>query len=148
MLSISVLEEVEGNNFMDKNSLNISKIETYLNSIIDNVVSKNTFFTTIPDASVVKASDWADMVLVSLPVGIRDFEAYGRGEVDIVLYARPLESGKKNVAKMSELEQKLNEAVSNATNNNYLLIRDDARSMYDSDVDWHCNVITFILKVF
>ena len=133
---------------MNKNKLNISKIETYLNGILDNVVSKNTFFTTVPDASVVKSSDWTDMVLVDLPVGIRDLEAYGRGEVDIVLYARPLESGKKNVAKMSELDTKLNEAIANATSKEYQLIRDDAHSLYDTDIDWHCNVITFILKVF
>lgn len=133
---------------MHKDKLNISKIETYLNSILDNVVSKNTFFTTVPDVSVVKSSDWTDMVLVDLPVGIRDLEAYGRGEVDIVLYARPLESGKKNVAKMSELETKLNEAIANASSKEYQLIREDARSLYDTDIDWHCNVITFILKVF
>ncbi len=133
---------------MNKNSLNISKIETYLNSIIDNVVSKNTFFTTVPDVSIVKSSDWTDMVLVNLPVGIRDLEAYGRGEVDIVLYARPLESGKKNVAKMSQLEESLNEVIANAKDEDYQLIREDARSMYDADIDWHCNVITYILKVF
>lgn len=133
---------------MDKNSLNISKIETYLNSIVDNVVSNNTFFTTIPDASVVKSSDWTDMVLVDFPVGVKDLEAYGRGEVDIILYARPLESGKKNVAKMSELETKLNEAIANASSVNYQLVREDAHSMYDADIDWHCNVITYIIKVF
>lgn len=133
---------------MDKNNLNISKIETYLNSIVDNVVSNNTFFTTVPDASVVKSSDWTDMVLVDFPIGIKDLEAYGRGEVDIILYARPLESGKKNVAKMSQLETRLNEAIANSRDKNYQLIRDDARSLYDTDIDWHCNVITFILKVF
>ena len=133
---------------MFKDRLNISEIETYLNSILDNVVSKNTFFTTLPDVSIVKSSDWKDMVLVDMPVGIKDFEAYGKGWVDIVLYARPLESGKKNVAVMSELETKLNEAIANAKSSNYQLIRDDASSMYDTNVDWHCNVITFILKVF
>ncbi len=133
---------------MNKDSLNISKIETYLNSVVDNVVSNNTFFTTIPDKATVEASDWKDMVLVDFPIGIKDLEAYGRGEVDIILYARPLESGKKNVAIMSQLEMKLNEAVANTQSRNYQLVRDDARSMYDTDINWHCNVITFILKVF
>ena len=133
---------------MDRNNLNISKIETYLNSIIDGVVSNNTFFTALPDKSVVDASDWTDMVLIDFPMGIRDLEAMGKGEVDIVLYARPLESGKKNVAKMSQLETTLNEAVSNANDKNYHISRDDAHSMYDTDIKWHCNVITYILKVF
>lgn len=133
---------------MNKDNLNISKIETYLNSIIDNIVSNNTFFTALPDASIVKSSDWTDMVLIDFPMGVKDFDAMGRGEVDIVLYARPLESGKKNVAKMSELEIKLNEVVANANDKHYQIIKDDARSMYDTDINWHCNVITFILKVF
>ena len=132
---------------MDGNILNISKIETYLNEIIDNVVSRNTFFTALPDNSVITSSDWKDMVLVSLPSGIRDLIAYGRGTVDIVLYARPLESGKKNVAKMSQLEIKLNEAIANSSSEHYSLVRDDARSMYDSNINWHCNVITFAILV-
>ena len=133
---------------MNKNNLNISKIETYLNGILDNVVSNNTFFTALPDPSIVKSSDWQDMVLIDFPMGIKDLDAFGRGEVDVVLYARPYESGKKNVAKMSELETKLNAAVENAISENYQLVRDDARSMYDTDINWHCNVITYILKVF
>lgn len=132
---------------MNKDNLNISKIETYLNSILDNVVSENTFFTALPDTAIIQNSDWQDMVLVDFPIGIKDMEAFGRGEVDIVLYARPLESGRKNVAKMSELEMKLNEVVSNSVSENYCIIRDDARSMYDTNIKWHCNVITFILKV-
>ena len=133
---------------MNKDNLNISKIETYLNSIVDGVVSNNTFFTALPDKSVVDASDWKDMVLIDFPMGIKDLEAMGKGEVDIVLYARPLESGKKNVAKMSQLETKLNEVVANANDKNYHISRDDAHSMYDTDIKWHCNVITYILKVF
>lgn len=133
---------------MDKNTLNISKIETYLNSILDGVVSENTFFTTYPNAAMVKSSDWQDMVLVDIPSGIRDLEAYGNGFVFVGLYARPLESGKKNVAKMSELEQKLNDVIANANNKNYVIVRNDTHSTYDDDLDWHCNVVELILKVF
>lgn len=132
---------------MDRNNLNISKIETYLNSVFDNVVSENTFFTALPDPAIVQSSNWTDMVLIDFPMGIKDFDAYGRGEVDIVLYARPLESGKKNVAKMSELETKLSEAIDNASNESYYIVREDAHSMYDSDINWHCNVITLLLTV-
>lgn len=133
---------------MNRDNLNISKIETYLNSIVDNVVSNNTFFTALPDKSIIDSSNWTDMVLIDFPMGVKDLDAYGQGEVDIVLYARPLESGKKNVAKMSQLETKLNEAIENARDKNYQLARDDAHSMYDTDIKWHCNVITYIIKVF
>lgn len=133
---------------MEKNKLNISKIETYLNSILDGVVSENTFFTTYPNVSTVKASDWQDMVLVDIPSGIRDMEAMGQGFVFVGLYARPHESGKKNVARMSQLEERLNEVIANAHDKQYLLVRNDTHSTYDDDLDWHCNVVELILKVF
>lgn len=132
---------------MNKNNLNISKIETYLNSILDGVVSDNTFFTTYPNVSVVKASDWQDMVLVDIPSGISDMDAYGKGFVFIGLYARPLESGKKNVKKMSELETKLNQALESASSSQYMLQRNDVHSSYDEDIDWHCNVVELILTI-
>jgi hypothetical protein len=132
---------------MNKNNLKISKIETYLNSILDGVVSSNTFFTALPDASIIKSSDWQDMVLVDFPMGIKDIEAFGRGEVDVVLYARPLASGRKNVAKMSQLEDKLFQVIENASNENYFLKYTDAHSMYDTDINWHCNVITLNILI-
>lgn len=133
---------------MNKDNLNISKIETYLNSIVDGVVSNNTFFTALPDKSVIDASDWQDMVMIAIPEGIRDFEAYGSGSVFIYLYARPLESGKKNVAKMSQLEIELNDVIANAKDKNYHISRNDAHTTYDEDIKWHCNVVEIILKVF
>lgn len=133
---------------MNKDNLNISKIETYLNSILDNVVSNNTFFTKLPNASVVQSSDWKDMVLIDIPDGIRDYEAYGQGFVFVALYARPLESGKKNVALMSKLETKLNEVIANADDKNYHISRNDVHTTYDDDINWHCNVVELILKVF
>lgn len=132
---------------MDKNTLNISKIETYLNDILDGVVSNNTFFTTYPNASVVKSSDWQDMVLIDIPSGISDMDSFGKGFVFVGLYARPLESGKKNVKKMSELEQKLNDVLANASDSHYMLQRNDTHSTYDEDINWHCNVVELILTI-
>lgn len=133
---------------MNANNLNISKIETYLNGILDNVVSNNTFFGYMPDASIVKSSDWQDVVMVEIPNGIRDMDAYGQGTILVWLYARPLESGRKNVAKMSELETKLNAVIANAEDKNYQISRRMTFTDYDTDIDWHCNVVEIILKVF
>ena len=132
---------------MDKQNLNISKIETYLNDILNGVVSDNTFFTTYPNVSVVKASDWTDMVLVDIPSGVRDMDAMGTGTIFIGLYARPLESGRKNVAKMSELENKLNDVLETARDSRYMLKRSDVHSTYDDDIDWHCNVVELTILV-
>lgn len=133
---------------MDKKNLNISDIETYLNSILDGKVSENTFFTTYPNTSFVLSSNWQDMVVVTIPSGIQDFDAMGKGYVLIGLYARPMESGRKNVAKMSELENKLNAVIENAKDRRFMISRNNAYANYDEDLDWHCNVVELILKVF
>lgn len=133
---------------MNANNLNISKIETYLNGILDNVVSNNTYFGYLPDASIVKSSDWQDMVMVEIPNGIKDMDAYGQGTILVWLYARPLESGRKNVAKMSELETKLNAVITNAKDKSYQISRRMTFTDYNTDIDWHCNVVEIILKVF
>lgn len=132
---------------MNRENLNISQIETYLNSILDGVVSDNTFFTTYPNVSIVKSSDWQDMVLVDIPNGVRDMDAMGNGTIFVGLYARPLESGRKNVARMSQLEMKLNEVLQNANDSRYMLKREDVFSTYDDDIDWHCNVVELTLLV-
>jgi hypothetical protein len=132
---------------MNRDNLNISKIETYLNSILDGVVSNNTFFTTYPNVSIVKSSDWKEMVLVDIPSGIRDMDAMGQGTIFIGLYARPLESGKKNVKLMSELEMRLNSVIENANDSRYMLNRLDVRSTFDEDIDWHCNVVELTITI-
>ena len=132
---------------MKYNNLNISRIETYLNSILDNVVSDNVFFAALPDASIIKSSNWTDMVMVAIPDGIKDFDAYGVGSVFIYLYARPLESGRKNVAKMSQLETSLNTVIETASNSDFHIVRNDAHSTYVDEINWHCNVIEIILTI-
>lgn len=132
---------------MDANNLNISKIETYLNSILDNKVSKNTYFGYLPDSSIIKASDWQDMVMIEMPNGIRDMDAYGQGTVLVWLYARPLGSGRKNVAKMSELEANLNDVITNVTSNEYHIVRRLTFTDYDTNINWHCNVIELIITI-
>jgi hypothetical protein len=96
---------------MRKDNINISEIETYLHSIIDNVVSDNTYVGTPPET--LKES-WNDICVIDVGPSIRDMDAYGKGVVLVWLYARPLANGAKNVAKMSELETKLNEVIKNA----------------------------------
>ena len=125
---------------MDKDKMNISSIETYLNSIFDNNISDNTIFgymiekATIPD-------DWNDRVLIEVPNGVADMDAYGQGTILVWLYARPLLSGKKNVATMSTLEKKLNEVIKSSRNSTYQISRRLTYTYYDTDIDWHCNVV-------
>lgn len=133
---------------MDSNKINISKIESFLNGKIDNVVSMNTFVgSKVPDKTAIPA-DWKDIVLIDIPNGVRDFEAYGQGTVLVSLFARPMESGRKNVAVLSKMEEKLNQVIKSNTDKTYTLSRRLTYTGYDSDIDWHFNTIEVIIKIF
>lgn len=133
---------------MDSNKINISKIETFLNEKIDNVVSKNTFVgSKVPDKTAIPA-DWKNIVLIDIPNGVRDFEAYGQGTVLVSLFARPMESGRKNVAVLSKMEESLNQVIKSNTDKTYTLSRRLTYTGYDSDIDWHFNTIEVIIKIF
>ena len=130
---------------MDKNNMNISRNETYLHGIIDNKVSKNTYAGTLPDTI---KSDWNDMVLVDCANRVSDMDAYGEAIVLVWLYARPFENGSKNVAVMDELETKLNEVIENANDKIYVINRRNTYSDYDSDRQWHCNIVELNVRIF
>lgn len=130
---------------MDKNNINISKIETYLHSIIDNKVSKNTFVGNLPDTM---QSTWQDVCLIDCGSAIADMSAYGRGVVLVWLYARPLANGAKNVAQMAAMESKLNEVIKGATSSTYQITRRNTYSDYDTVRKWHCNIVELNLHVF
>lgn len=129
---------------MINSKLNISKIETYLHSIIDNVVSNNTYVGAPPETI---KEDWQDMCVIDLGSDIVDFNAYGKGVVLVWLYARPLATGVKNVAKMSELETKLNEVIDTARNSTYRINRNATYTDYDSERKWHCNIVELNLTI-
>jgi hypothetical protein len=118
-----------------------------LNGILDNTISNNTYFGSLPESSAIPA-EWNDMCFVEIPNGIRDMEAYGQGTVLVWLYARPMSSGRKNVAVMSQLEQRLNEVIANNTDRTYQISRRLTYTSYDTDIKWHCNVVELILKIF
>lgn len=130
---------------MNKNNLNISQIESYLYSIIDNKVSDNTYAGTLPDTI---QSNWKDMCLIDVGTDIIDKDAYGVGAVLVWLYARPLANGAKNVAKMSELENKLNEVIAQANDSIYHINRRATYSDYDGERKWHCNIVELNIRIF
>lgn len=129
---------------MNKENLNISRIESYLYSIIDNKVSENTYAGTLTDT--IKA-EWTDMCLIDLGTDILDKDAYGVGAVLVWLYARPLANGAKNVAKMSELESKLNEVIAQANDSIYHISRRATYASYDSERKWHCNIVELNIRI-
>lgn len=123
---------------MDSDNLNISNIETYLHSIMNGMVSENTYAGTLPDTM---KADWNDMCLIDCGNQIKDMDAYGQGTILIWLYARPRSNGTKNVAIMSELESRLNLVIQMASNGKYIFKRGNTYSDYDTVRQWHCNIV-------
>lgn len=130
---------------MNKSKLNISSIETYLYSIIDNKVSDNTYVGTLPDTM---QQSWNDMCLIDCSNAIMDYDAYGYGVVLIWLYARPRLDGSKNVPIMAALENRLNEVISNSKSKEYVIGRRNTYTDYDSVRKWHCNIVEITLRIY
>lgn len=129
---------------MDKNLINISKIETFFNSLLDNKLSDNTFFTFLPP--VIK-QEWADMVLVDIPNAIKDLNAYGSGMILVYLFAKPMSNGVKPVAKLSQLEKSLNELIDSSKNKHYIISRGNTYADYDEQRNLFCNIIEVNLVI-
>jgi hypothetical protein len=91
---------------------------------------------------------WSDMVVVEIPNGLDDMDAYGEGVVLVWLYAKPLSSGRKNVALMSRMEKTLNDIIRDNRDKTYHLSRRGTYTDYNTSINWHCNIVELILKVF
>ena len=132
---------------MDRDNLNISNIETFLNEKFDNIISKNTFVgSKLPDKASIP-NTWKDICLIDIPNGVQDREAFGQGTVLVYLYARPMESGRKNVGILAQMEQRLNEILASNTDSNYSISRRLTFTGYNRDIDWHFNVVELTLLV-
>lgn len=129
---------------MDADLKNISKIETFFNTLLDNKVSNNTFFTDLPPTI---NQEWNDMVVVDCGNAISDMNAYGSGNVLIWLYAKPMSTGAKNVKILSQMETRLNECISSNTDKHYKISRGETYSDYDEQRNLFVNIIVLKLVI-
>lgn len=126
-------------------NMNISNIESFLEGIIRGVVSDNVFVGTLP--TTIKR-EWNDMCLVTCSNAISDMEAKGMGIVFIWLYAKPNSDGTKNVAKMLDLETRMNSVIQNNQSPIYAINRRATYTEYDDARKWHCNVVELNIQIF
>lgn len=129
---------------MDKNKLNISNIETFLIDLIWKKVSDNVFLGALPSAI---ESEWKDMVVIDCASAIEDMNAYGYGDVNIFLYAKPKRDGVKNKDLLGEMEEMLNLCISESSDSIYKIHRGRTYADYDTDRQLHCNIIQLRLVV-
>lgn len=129
---------------MTNDNLDISSIETYLDSIIKGKVSKNVFAGTLPNTleDTVK-----DLVLIDCGNAITDLDAYGRGTLNIFLYAKPTANGRKNVAQLSKMEKSFANVIDNAADERYTLTQLYKASDYDTALNWHYIVVALNIVI-
>lgn len=120
------------------NNFNISNIETFMYGILHGVLSRNVYVGSLPDTI---QDSWNDMCYIDCSNVISDENACAKGSVLIWLYARPLSNGTKNVMKMSELEVELNRIIDEQRSGNYRITRTNTYTDYDSNRQWHCNIV-------
>ena len=123
--------------------MNISQIESYIYSILKDKVSKQVFASTPPDTI---SGKWEDMCIIDCGT-INDYNALGRGSILIWLYVKPKSNGTKNVLKMSQMEEALNEVLKNSNNNIYRINKLNTFCDYDAERKWHCNIVELNIKI-
>lgn len=125
-------------------NINISSIETYLDSIIKNAVSKNVYAGTLPNTI---SDSVKDLVLIDCGNAINDMDAYGKGAVNVFLYAKPTANGRKNVAQIQKMEKAMNKLLETANDERYSLSQLYKSSDYDSALNWHYTVVALNIIV-
>lgn len=128
---------------MDAELMNISKIETFFNDLLDNNVSENTFFSDLPKSINQK---WKDMVVVDCD-DIRDLNAFGSGNVYVFLYAKTMSDGTKPVKTLSMLETNLNECIKSNKDEHYKISRARSYSDFDEQRNLYVNVVILNLII-
>lgn len=120
------------------NNLNISSIETYLDKIIKGKVSKTVYAGTLPNAI---SDDTKDLVLIDCGNAVKDLSAYGKGTINVYLYAHPTANGRKNVAQLSKMEKAMNAVLDGANDDRYVLTQLYKATDYDSAINWHFIIV-------
>lgn len=122
---------------MDKDNLNISSIETHLDKVIRANISLHCSATTLP-ATLTEGID--DYVVIDCGNAINDLHAYGKGIVNLYLYAQPV-NGMKNVPALAKMEEAFNKVMKSGgfDSENYIVADEVAysNSGYDSTYNLH-----------
>lgn len=117
----------------------VSYIEDYFSRLLTAAeLSDNIFAGTLP---LTTDSEWEDMVLIEVNK-MTDYEAYTQGSVSIYLYARPTGTpAVKNVNLLNKMEKKLDAAIADAVDDNYIISEQWRDSDYDDDRNFHYDVV-------
>lgn len=130
---------------MYNDNINISSIETHLESVLRKHVCSRCYAGTLPSALTDGAMD---MVVIDCGNTIRDYHAYGYGSVNIYLYAQPI-NGQKNVPALSKLEKAFGKALreDKFDNEDYSVARETLLSGTGYDTTYNMHYIIKAIRI-
>lgn len=122
---------------MNNDYINISSILTHLDAVIKKNVCARCYAGTLPETLKENVDT---MVVVDCGNTIRDYHAYGKGTVNIYLYARPT-ARKMNISALSRLEKGFSKAMrENKFDNEYYKVPNEvllSGQGYDTTYNMH-----------
>lgn len=125
------------------NRRNISRIESFFDSIFRETLSENLFFGGLPNAI---EKEWESVVTIDIS-NIVEKDGYGKGKAMIFLYAQCDTPGEKNVPVLSQLEDTLNDIVLSSSDPDYHISIGRRFGDYDAINDMFYNVVELNLII-
>lgn len=118
----------------------LSRIENFFSMLLtQGKLSENIFVGELPPTT---SKDWQDFVNVDVGQQ-RDHGAYSSGYANIYLYARPKGTPlRKNVARLDKMEGILDDLIANSNDKNYTIQELYRDSGYDSNRQFHFQMIS------
>lgn len=130
---------------MDRDLMNISKIETYLHDkVFKGKVSDNLFVGRLPDTL---DKSWKDIAMIDCGTNIYDRNGYAMGSFLVWLFVKPKANGVKDVKRMSQMELAADDCITTARHQNYVISKRSSKSGYDSTHDLYYTVIDANLTI-
>jgi len=126
------------------NLFNVSAIECFFDSILRGTLTDNLFFGEVTPAT---SKNWKEWVIVDVGNPMRNYDAYSVGTVLILVYLRNNKYGQKDVKRMKEMEEKLNEIILTSEDPHYHINKRHSYANYDAVNDIFFNVIQINLVI-
>lgn len=118
----------------------MSRIENFFSMLLTKKgISDNIFVGELPPTT---SKSWEDFIWIDVGQQ-RDYGGYSTGYANIYLYARPKGSPpSKNVALLDKMEAALDTAIENSNSGDYTIQELYRDSGYDSNRQFHFNIIS------
>lgn len=124
---------------MSEKSKRLSRIENYFSKLLTaRGISDHIIVGDFPQTT---GMDWQNMVVVDMN-RMTDYGSHASGSASIYLYARPKGPGPaKDVAMLDRMEDALDDVIDMAQDDHYVIEENWRDSGYDSDRNFHYDVV-------